>query len=204
MSVRFLCSACGTSIKAKDEYSGKSVRCPHCRERILVPPDDQPNDVLEIGEDYGLAAMSVGEIEIDSPEMHAKPSQRPGNVATAAMRNPMPIDAPIERRTEVQDQVPRSADPGGFLILQRASLGLLIMAICSAIVFLYVLGGELVEYAFGEDPNTPQTRVFGSPLLDLVTTFIAAGTIVCLLAGASDALRVLLDIRNILNRSKQR
>lgn len=200
MSVRFLCTSCNTSIKAKDEYSGKTVRCPHCREKTVVPTDDQPNDVLELGDDYGLAAMSVGEIEIDSPEMHieqprnkVKPSPLPDTQRT-------PHLGAIEERP-----LPQAIEPQGqYTLLLRASLGLRVAAACAAVIWLYILGGELIEFSLGGKEGDQSDKVYLSPFLQLAMTFIVGTSAVCLLVGASESLRALLDIRNSLARTGRR
>jgi DNA-directed RNA polymerase subunit RPC12/RpoP len=37
--LRFPCPVCGKSLKVPEEATGKSVRCPRCRERTTVRPD---------------------------------------------------------------------------------------------------------------------------------------------------------------------
>ncbi len=200
MSVRFLCASCNTSIKAKDEYSGKTVRCPHCREKTVVPTDDQPNDVLELGDDYGLAAMSVGEIEIDSPEMHIeKPRTRSAPAPLPdTLRAPFP-DPIVESHSHT------TGEPHGqYQLLLRVSFGLRIVAGCAALVWLYILGGEFIEFAVGTKQSEQAGVTYLSPLLQLAMTFIVGGSAVCILAATSESLRVLLDIRNSLVRSGRR
>ena len=199
MSVRFLCTACGTSIKAKDEYSGKSARCPHCRERVVVPADDQPNDVLEIGDDYGMAAMSVGEIEIDNPNLHLDKSRTRAPAATIAQTS-TPTGSAVEYVAQEIVPNPKSTANREFPLLLRASNGLLILAVFGSFVWLYVLGGQFIEFCFGGDKEAQATRAFGSSLLDLAATFLVGGSIICLLVGISDGLKLLLDIRNVLSR----
>lgn len=200
MSVRFLCASCNTSIKAKDEYSGKAVRCPHCRERTVVPSDDQPNDVLELGDDYGLAAMSVGEIEIDSPEMHVEQRRSKSKPAPLPDTQRTPHLGAIEERP-----MPQAVEPQGqYLLLLRASLGLRALAACTAVVWLYILGGKFIEFAMGGKDVEQTAEVYLSPFLQLAMTFIIGASAVCLLAGASESLRALLDIRNSLVRSARK
>jgi len=200
MSVRFLCSACNTSIKAKDEYSGKTIRCPHCRERTVVPSDDLPNDVLEVGDDYGLAAMSVGDIEIDSPEMHIeKPRSRP---MVPQLSDSVRVTKPaaIEERPLAAATEPQ----GNYSLLLRTSFGLRVLAACAAVVWLYILGGELIEFLFRSKETEQASQSSFSPFLQLAMTFVVGAAAVCLLAGAGEALRVLLDIRNCLARTQRR
>ncbi len=40
MSIQLECDFCGRVIKAKDEYAGRKMRCPGCREVITVPRGD--------------------------------------------------------------------------------------------------------------------------------------------------------------------
>lgn len=199
MSVRFLCTSCNTSIKAKDEYSGKVVRCPHCRERTVVPSDDQPNDVLELGGDYGLAAMSVGDIEIDSPEMHVdKPRSRP-------VPAPLPDTQRVSHLRAIDERPMPTVEPNGqFSWLLRASFGFRALAACAAIVWLYILGGEFIEFAMGSKDTEQAGAAFQSPFLQLALTFLIGGSAVCLLVSAGEALKVLLDIRNSLAKSARR
>ncbi len=200
MSVRFLCTSCNTSIKAKDEYSGKTVRCPHCRERTVVPTDDQPNDVLELGDDYGLAAMSVGEIEIDSPEMHIeKPRKKLGPVTLPDTQGGHHRES-IDERPSVSPVEPQEK----YVLLLRASFGLRVIAACATIVWLYILGGEFIEFALGDKDAAKTDDIYLSPFLQLAMTLIVGASAVCLLAGASESLRALLDIRNSLVRSTRR
>ena len=210
MSVRFLCTSCGTSIKAKDEYSGKAARCPHCRERIVVPADDQPNDVLEIGDDYGLAAMSVGEIEIDNPRMHVDIPKARASMSTA-VKTTTPLLPGAEYAAQELSPVPpetTNISPAtarnDFPLLVRASNGLLMLAVLGLLIWLYILGGQFIEFCFGGNREVTDSRAFGSSLLDLATTFLVGGALICLLAGISESLKVLLDIRNILNRRGSR
>ncbi|MDX1929311.1 MAG: hypothetical protein SFV81_22480 [Pirellulaceae bacterium] len=200
MSVRFLCTSCNTSIKAKDEYSGKTVRCPHCREKTVVPNDDQPNDVLELGDDYGLAAMSVGEIEIDSPEMHIEKPRTRSAPAPLPDTLRVPFPEPL-----VESPAHNTSEPHGqYQLLLRASLGLRIVSGCAALVWLYILGGEFIEFMVGSKEAEPAGGAYLSPLLQLAVTFIVGASAVCLLAGASESLRALLDIRNSLARTGRR
>jgi len=200
MSVRFLCSSCNTSIKAKDEYSGKTVRCPHCRERTLVPSDDQPNDILELGDDYGLAAMSVGDIEIDSPEMHIeKPSSRPNTAPLSNTLHMTQHGSPDPRPPLVAVE-----SLGHYPLLLRASLGFRVLAALAGIVWLYILGGEFIELIFGSKDTQQASQALLSPTLQFAMTFLVGASTVCFLAGASEALRVLLDIRNSLARTQRK
>ncbi len=208
MSVRFLCTCCTTSIKAKDQYSGKMVRCPHCRERILVPTDDQPNDVLELGEDYGLAAMSVGDIEIDSPEMHSdRTKAMPMRAQFPDLPKSLPLNPPDERIPRVHRQMPadlNAADPSeSYSLLLRVSLSLRVLAACAAVVWLYLLGGELIEFTVGGQDATKTDATSLSSWTSLLAAFFVGASTVCMLAGGSEALRVLLDIRNVLARSQR-
>ena len=188
------------SIKAKDEYSGKAVRCPHCRERTVVPSDEQPNDVLELGDDYGLAAMSVGDIEIDSPEMHVEQPRSKHRPAPLPDTQRAPHLGAIEERP-LALVIER---PGQYSLLLRASLGLRVLAACASIVWLYILGGEFIEFAMGNKSAEQADSALLSPFLQLAMTFILGASVVCLLAGASESLRALLDIRNSLARSVRR
>ena len=47
MPIQLECSSCGRVMKAKEEYAGRTLRCPACREPITVPRDDD-----EFAEDY--------------------------------------------------------------------------------------------------------------------------------------------------------
>jgi serine/threonine protein kinase len=42
--IAFLCSGCGKSLKVKDEFAGRSGRCPHCQKQMTVPSADAARD----------------------------------------------------------------------------------------------------------------------------------------------------------------
>ena len=52
MSLTARCHDCGKSIKAKDEFAGKKVRCPNCSSIIAIPakPDVADDDDFPIGD----------------------------------------------------------------------------------------------------------------------------------------------------------
>ena len=68
MSIKVTCSACGTTLKAKDSLAGKKVKCPHCSEAIRIPDASAEEEVYEAEEvgdnqdfDFGGLDPSAGE-----------------------------------------------------------------------------------------------------------------------------------------------
>ena len=145
----------------------------------------------------------VGEIEIDSPEMHVDQTRSRSKAA------PLPDAQSVSHRGAIEERpitpsAPLVEPQVQYSLLLRASLGLRVVAACAAIIWLYILGGELIEFAVGGKEGAPTDKVYLSPFLQLAMTFIMGASAVCLLAGASEALRALLDIRNSLARSYRR
>ena len=93
---------------------------------------------------------------------------------------------------------------GQYSLLLRASLGLRVVAACAAVVWLYILGGEFIDFAVGGKDAEQSAEVYLTPFMQLAMTFIIGASAVCLLAGASESLRALLDIRNSLARASRR
>lgn len=52
--IRFSCFHCGLRFKVKDEYSGKSTRCPTCRQLLKVPESHVAQGVVPTGKIDGL------------------------------------------------------------------------------------------------------------------------------------------------------
>jgi len=81
MAITVTCANCGKALQAKDEWAGKSVRCPACKEVIKVPslkaggpppmpakaPVKRPRDEEEIEEDQPVARRRRDEEEDDAP-----------------------------------------------------------------------------------------------------------------------------------------
>jgi hypothetical protein len=70
------CPQCGKSLKVRGELVGRSARCPYCRGTITVTaPEDKPSP----------AAVPQASSAAAAPGFPAKPSSRPGHVATLSV-----------------------------------------------------------------------------------------------------------------------
>src|SRR5690554_3467198 len=63
MGIAIRCAACGRSLRAADELTGKRVKCPDCGAVIRVAPPIDELEVLDddatVGEDLGGAGRSA-------------------------------------------------------------------------------------------------------------------------------------------------
>ncbi len=48
MPIKFECSDCGETLKVKEEYGGRKIKCPHCTAVIRVPADNEESDEEEV------------------------------------------------------------------------------------------------------------------------------------------------------------
>ena len=48
--ISFSCSRCGMKLKVKDEFAGRSSRCPTCKQALVVPASDKTVANVEAGE----------------------------------------------------------------------------------------------------------------------------------------------------------
>ncbi len=71
MSLSLTCDACARTIKVKDEYAGRKIRCPGCQETLLVP--EAEDDFLE------EAAPAVSRTATKSARKPAKSRSRSGD-----------------------------------------------------------------------------------------------------------------------------
>lgn len=44
MPISFECSDCGATLKVKEQYSGRRIKCPHCEAAIRVPVEEEESD----------------------------------------------------------------------------------------------------------------------------------------------------------------
>lgn len=56
MTIRFRCQRCQTSVRAKDNLSGRKVKCPNCNKYILVP-EPEP---AEVGRGGTITSLQMG------------------------------------------------------------------------------------------------------------------------------------------------
>lgn len=83
MSIRVTCDSCRTTLKAEDRHAGKRVRCPKCREPILVPAavpseDDGSDDFFSAAEGTAssTATRSAVSSHVDTDYEVPEPSSR--------------------------------------------------------------------------------------------------------------------------------
>jgi DNA-directed RNA polymerase subunit RPC12/RpoP len=53
--IRTNCVACGRKVKAEDKYAGKTVKCPNCGDRIVLP---EPETLSPPPDRYGVSERS--------------------------------------------------------------------------------------------------------------------------------------------------
>lgn len=102
--MKFSCSACGTSLKVRDELAGKAVKCPKCGARNTVPaPGEEPQEEVAGGGGGGgggenplavLAAMTGGATAAKSAAERGVPR------AKAAAASVPPTETEQEQREE--------------------------------------------------------------------------------------------------------
>ena len=80
--IQFSCSQCGTKIKVKPEFAGRSSKCPTCKHPLVVPAPDKtlaslPKDQID-GTDSSLAKAGVdGGVTLMQASNAARPGQKP-------------------------------------------------------------------------------------------------------------------------------
>src|SRR5271165_6273329 len=47
--ISFACARCGMKLKVKDEFAGRSSRCPTCKAPLVVPPPDKTDLQVSAG-----------------------------------------------------------------------------------------------------------------------------------------------------------
>ena len=52
--IAFFCSRCGMKLKVKDEFAGRSSKCPTCKQPLAVPAPDKTVANVEAGEIEGM------------------------------------------------------------------------------------------------------------------------------------------------------
>lgn len=89
MYFNFACSACGKTLKVREELTGRKARCPYCHSSIAVPdrsPDEGAASAGKAGDAGALPQISVGSGAAAAPGA-AKPgagASRPGVQSRAA------------------------------------------------------------------------------------------------------------------------
>ena len=78
MSIPVTCAKCSASFRVKDEFAGRSGKCPHCRETLFVP------SASAAGEDIAVVAKLVSPSPTPAP---AKPTPGP-SASTAGTAKP--------------------------------------------------------------------------------------------------------------------
>jgi DNA-directed RNA polymerase subunit RPC12/RpoP len=89
VKIKMACSACGTVLQSDEKHRGKKIKCPHCKELILIPPF-QPggkvtlkrrrprrNFVLSAGLLILFAAAAVAGMWVFDPVRVHWPDRRP-------------------------------------------------------------------------------------------------------------------------------
>jgi phage FluMu protein Com len=151
MPAEFPCPHCGRTLRAREDQSGKKVRCPACREVVTVPEPD-------IDEEYDLAAPeeSVGKPGPEIPEaLPAGGGEDTFTVATGEEATGR--DRPRRRRRRRR----RRRDEGNvvletfhyytasFGVFPWVMAGLLLMSCCMGGVGLLAPGLPIIVVVFG-------------------------------------------------------
>jgi serine/threonine protein kinase len=80
--ISFSCSRCGMKLKVKDEFTGRSSKCPTCKQPLVVPAPDQTVAGVAAGEIEGTssslaqAGVDGGGITLDHGASAARAGQR--------------------------------------------------------------------------------------------------------------------------------
>lgn len=72
MSFRFKCPACDASLKAREEFVGRKVRCTKCGEKLVVPEPARASEMQPAGSTSGRPAT-------EHPSTETPPADDPGH-----------------------------------------------------------------------------------------------------------------------------
>ncbi len=195
-AIRFVCSNCEHTIKAKAEMAGHTAKCPNCKKQVSVPQQNEVNSSFE--DDYGLAAMSVSDVDRDELQRDITRAKieledHPSHTARNGFGT-----APVSRPRTEQDRQPMAVDHAAnrrYPVLRAVSLALRLLAWMSAIIWFFAVAAILLGIDAGANPelNKATSESF---LWRLANEFMRGATGVCVLIGASELIKVAIDIQN--------
>lgn len=76
MAITFECSDCGKSLKVKDDYAGRKIRCPNCESAVRVPDGDSDADDDDDSSSRSRSSRSSKSASSRSGSSRPEPSRR--------------------------------------------------------------------------------------------------------------------------------
>jgi hypothetical protein len=157
MPISLLCP-CGRSLKAKDEFAGRKVRCPECRAILEVPApvrEEVEEDVLEEIEEEVMDVLPAREEPAGEkprrgirrePPARERPALRPAPEEDLPPRRPQPRS--VERRPrDIRRKEPRVAfEEGWFGNVNAGAIGGVLMMAIAVIWFVAGLAGGIIFF----------------------------------------------------------
>lgn len=217
--IRFKCENCLQSIKAKPEQVGKYARCPNCKNSVEVPNASTTHSDYD---EYDLAPISIdpdaGSSESLSsllspatpqPKKKTKKSKRPKSSSASASEIDLETSFPEQEWAEPLPKLPGEESNGPrpakttrstlthHPVLETVAVFLRLLAWITGLVFACLLLVDIFGLSLSEDSEPSQSGGLAYKL-GLVLT---ACTLVCIQIGASESIRVLLEIHKKLHRS---
>lgn len=167
MPIRVVCPSCATQLSIKDEYAGRSGKCPKCGARVetssqdLPAPLSLPKPIPEEIEEVPKAATTANPLP-----PRATPSE------TKRERNEHIVGAVRSRRHRHDnegDHVRPSKSSSG-LVVGLAVAGAILFICCGGVGVLFLSGLQKVKEDRiaenkGEDPDTPNPATVNDPAL---------------------------------------
>ncbi len=151
MPISLTCS-CGRSLKARDEFAGRKVRCPDCKNVLEVPDPNAPKDPEDEILNVLLADDSPAGDEAPRAAVRAAPPPDERPVHPPPPRNPLPPPPPVrsvkKKQRDVQRSTPRVVFEEGWFGSVNAGVvgGLLMMGIAAAWFFIALAAGRIFFY----------------------------------------------------------
>jgi hypothetical protein len=150
MGIKFSCTNCGSVLNVKDEYAGKSAKCPKCQTVLKIPAASEPDPLGNAD----LSAPLPGPVPLNEPSFEApasNPYSAPNTRATG----------PTGSRSAAGVGHPTAADVGNVLShamkVWQNNLGILVgvTAIFFAILFVFGFVSEILNEVLIAAVNEP-------------------------------------------------
>lgn len=208
-AIRFTCANCSQTIKASSEQAGRTARCPSCKKSVTVP---RHSEVRPVSDEFPLAAMSIGDevnleelLENEAPALIPPASARRTKPAMSAddsgrSARAIAIDA-VDTESESVDDERRY--PG----LIRVRIAFQVLAVLTTITWLMSLGSYMLGLETPETPAGSSNAADASGSIfpfGLAIRFLVGGITLCGLYGASELIRVVLDIQERIELALKR
>jgi transcription elongation factor Elf1 len=185
-AIRFQCPNCGHKLKSNAQTAGKQAVCSNCKCEVVIPETSTARD--HGSGEFGLAALSVEEMNRDELRQLRAEVQREIAAASGAQRSRSRREAYYEA-PEAEDETHVARSDGS--IVKPLRLALRTLAWLYVIYYFFVLFEVALGIRFlGGTPLARKELDGSGTFFVLVEEILTGATIICMLTGFSELLRI--------------